>query len=44
MVEQHDNFYFTTIHGVGHMAPQWKRRDVRLMIEKFVNHESFITN
>lgn len=24
----YDNFKFVTVHGVGHMAPQWKRKDV----------------
>ena len=44
MVQQHGNFYFTTIHGVGHAAPKWKKRDMQQMITKFVNGESFITN
>jgi carboxypeptidase C (cathepsin A) len=35
-VIDYDNFQFVTIHGVGHMAPQWKREDVTGMITKFV--------
>ncbi len=44
MVQQHDNFYFATVHGVGHAAPKWKRKDVHKMIIKFVHGESFINN
>jgi len=39
-----NNFYFTTVHGVGHMAPQWKRKDMQQMILKFFHGENFITN
>lgn len=24
-IEKHDGLDFITVHGVGHMAPQWKR-------------------
>jgi hypothetical protein len=43
-VQQHGNFFFTTIHGVGHMAPQWKKKDVHNMIVKFIHGESFLDN
>lgn len=41
---EYDNFVFTTVHGVGHMAPQWKKKDVQNMIIKFVHGESFLDN
>ena len=37
----YDNFKFVTIHGVGHMAPQWKRKDVTMMVTKFIHGEEF---
>lgn len=33
----YDNFSFATVHGVGHMAPQWKREDMMTLIMKFVH-------
>ena len=30
---------FVTVHGVGHMAPQWKRKDVMQMVMKWVHEE-----
>jgi len=39
-----NNFYFVTVHGVGHMAPQWKRKDMQKMILKFFHGEDFTTN
>jgi len=33
----YDNFSFATIHGAGHMCPQWKREDVTNLILKFVH-------
>ena len=35
---EYDNFAFATIHGVGHMAPQWKRKDVTQLITKFIHN------
>jgi serine carboxypeptidase-like clade 2 len=34
---EYENFTFATIHGVGHMAPQWKRKEVTQLITKFVH-------
>lgn len=35
----YDNFKFVTVHGVGHMAPQWKRKDVTQLISKYIHNE-----
>jgi len=43
-IEFINNFYFVTIHGVGHMAPQWKKKDMQLMILKYFHGEDFSTN
>jgi hypothetical protein len=43
-VIQYDNFWFTTVHGVGHMVPQWKRKDTHNMIIKWIHGESFLAN
>ena len=32
-----DGMTFTTIHGVGHMAPQWAREQVFAMIHSWLN-------
>lgn len=32
-----DGMTFTTIHGVGHMAPQWARKQVFTMFHLFLN-------
>jgi len=37
-VIDYDNFQFVTVHGVGHMAPQWKRKDVTQMITNFIHN------
>lgn len=39
-LEDYGNFTFATVHGVGHMAPQWKRKDVTLLISKYVHGET----
>ena len=36
--EHYGSFTFATIHGVGHMAPQWKRKDVTSLITKFIHN------
>jgi carboxypeptidase C (cathepsin A) len=38
-LEDYGQFTFATIHGVGHMAPQWKRKDVTTLISKYVHNE-----
>ena len=39
--EQYDGLRFTTVKGVGHMAPQWNRKAVTNMIMAHVHHEDF---
>ena len=38
-LEDYGTFTFATIHGVGHMAPQWKRKDVTELVNKYVHNE-----
>lgn len=38
-LEDYGQFTFATVHGVGHMAPQWKRKDVTTLISKYVHNE-----
>ncbi len=39
-VTQYDeNLYYVTIHGIGHMACQWKRMEVTKLIMKFIHEE-----
>lgn len=35
-VTEYDGLTFSTIHGVGHMAPEWKRASSLLLIEHFI--------
>jgi len=37
-LEDRGNFTFATIHGVGHMAPQWKRQAVTQLITRFAHN------
>ena len=37
----YDGLNFTTIHGVGHMAPQWKRKEVTHLITSFIHNEQW---
>lgn len=39
--EKYDGLEFITIHGVGHMAPQWRRKPVTDMITAWIHGESF---
>ncbi len=32
-------FDFATVHGVGHMAPQWKRKEVTTLFTNWVHNE-----
>ena len=38
-IEKYDGMTFTTVKGVGHMAPQWARQAVQEMITAFVHEE-----
>ena len=33
---------FVTIHGAGHMAPQWKRKDVTKMFSNWIHDEAIL--
>ena len=37
----YDGLTFTTVHGVGHMAPQWKRKEVTQLITGFIHNEDW---
>ena len=37
-LEDRGQFIFATIHGVGHMAPQWKRQAVTQLITRFAHN------
>lgn len=37
----YDGLNFTTIHGVGHMAPQWKRKEVTQLVTGFIHGEDW---
>jgi serine carboxypeptidase-like clade 1 len=39
--ESYNGLDFVTVHGVGHMAPQWKRQDVTQMITAWVHGQDF---
>ena len=39
--EYENNFTFVTIHGAGHMAPQWKRQYTYHAIFSFVKDQPF---
>jgi len=38
-IEQYDGLDFVTVKGVGHMAPQYKRKDVTQMITNWIHGE-----
>lgn len=42
-VQNYDGLDFVTIHGVGHMAPQWKRQDTTDMIMAYIHNEPFFS-
>uniref|UniRef100_A0A7S3K994 Carboxypeptidase n=1 Tax=Euplotes crassus TaxID=5936 RepID=A0A7S3K994_EUPCR len=37
--KEYDGLTFATVHGVGHMAPQWKRKEVTQLITDFIHAE-----
>lgn len=36
---RYDGLDFVTVHGAGHMAPQWKRKEVTGMITSWLHDE-----
>lgn len=40
-VVNYEGLDFATVHGAGHMAPQWKRKDVTKMFTNWIHGESF---
>ena len=36
----YDGLDFATVHGVGHMAPQWKRKDVTKLFTNWIHNEA----
>jgi hypothetical protein len=41
-IQEYGSFTFATIHGVGHEAAQYKRREVTELITKFIHNEPII--
>lgn len=39
--EKYDGLDFVTVHGVGHMAPEWKPKDVEKMFTSWIHDENF---
>jgi len=40
-ITKYNGMDFVTVHGVGHMCPQWKREDVQKMILNWIHDEPF---
>jgi hypothetical protein len=38
-VTQYEGLDFVTVHGVGHMAPQWAREPVTTMITNWIQNQ-----
>lgn len=38
-ITKYEGMDFATIHGVGHMAPQWKRLEVTSLITAWLHEE-----
>jgi len=38
-ITRYDGLDFVTVHGAGHMCPQWKRRPVTDMITSWIHNE-----
>ena len=41
-IEQYDGLDFVTVKGVGHMAPQWARKQVQQLLNKFISNEPLV--
>ena len=39
--KSYGNFDFVTVHGVGHMAPQWKREEVTALLNGWIHGEAY---
>ena len=39
---RYEGMDFATIHGVGHMAPQWKRKEVTKLFSNWIHNESIL--
>ncbi len=35
-ITRYEGLDFVTVHGVGHMSPQWKRQDVTSLITNWI--------
>ena len=40
-VTRYDGMDFATVHGAGHMCPQWKRKQVTTMVNNWIHDEPF---
>jgi len=40
---RYDGLDFATIHGAGHMAPQWKRKEVTTLVTDWLHNEGEFT-
>ena len=40
-IERYDGMDFVTIHGTGHMAPEWKPKETTQMITAWIHGEPF---
>lgn len=38
-LEQYDGLDFATVHGTGHMSPEWKPEQVTQMISAWIHNE-----
>lgn len=41
-IMRYDGLDFVTVHGVGHMAPQWKRKDVTKLVLSWVHNKPIV--
>lgn len=39
---RYDGMDFATVHGVGHMAPQWKRKDVTSLFTNWLHDQPIL--